>query len=581
MKNNYAIGIDLGTSTSEICIYKNNEPLPIPDPMTKIPIIPSIMAINERKKLLVGETARGIVDRPGYGVRESKREMGTENVFRLQEQAYRPEEIAALILRKLKENAEEALGHPIQDVVISVPASFPEAARKATFNAGEIAGLNVLRLINEPTAAALAFGIKNIESEEQIVVFDFGGGTLDISILEMFEGVLDAKCSFGDPYLGGKDFDDVMSSLLLKKFEVQYTGVTVHNRETELKGQAEQAKKTLSVEQYCDVRIPYFATKDGKGIDLDVEITRTEFEKAIAPLLERARDCIRQALNAKKIRPSAIDRVLLVGGTTYIPAVRNMVAEMFGKEPKLDVNPDLAVGIGACIQAALAKGLINEESGIILTDVAPFGLGIDVVSMIGGQVMLTYEPLIQPNTTIPYSVKKTYTLLHAEQQQVEVRLYQDKTGKAKLPIDAIDTEITGQITDIPPAPNGNPYPIEIEFSYDINGIAKLTASIPNIRKSVEIAYGHSNKRMSDEEKRASTERIQDLWKQNERAKQYESLINKAERFMAGIPPQERSPLSRAVMDLKEALITDNSRLIDETGDRLIDMMYEWENQVGV
>lgn len=322
-----------------------------------------------------------------------------------------------------------------------------------------------------------------------------------------------------------------MISLLLKKFEAQYPGVPVYNREAELKGQAEQAKKTLSVEQSCDVRIPYFATKDGKGIDLDVEITRTEFEKAIAPLLERARDCIRQALNAKKIRPSAIDRVLLVGGTTYIPAVRNMVAEMFGKEPKLDVNPDLAVGIGACIQAALAKGLINEESGIILTDVAPFGLGIDVVSMIGGQVMLTYEPLIQPNTTIPYSVKKTYTLLYAEQQQVEVRLYQDKTGKAKLPIDAIDTEITGQITDIPPAPNGNPYSIEIEFSYDINGIAKLTASIPDIRKSVEIAYGHSDKRMSDEEKRAATERSQDLWKQNARAKQYESLINKAERFM--------------------------------------------------
>ncbi len=381
--------------------------------------------------------------------------------------------------------------------------------------------------------------------------------------------------------MGGKDFDEVMISLLLKKFEAQYPGVPVYNREAELKGQAEQAKKTLSVEQSCDVRIPYFATKDGKGIDFDVEITRTEFEKAIAPLLERARACIRQALNAKKIRPSAIDRVLLVGGTTYIPAVRNMVAEMFGKEPKLDVNPDLAVGIGACIQAALAKGLINEESGIILTDVAPFGLGIDVVSIIGGQVMLTYEPLIQPNTTIPYSVKKTYTLLHAEQQQVEVRLYQDHTGKAKLPIDAIDTEIAGQITDIPPALDGNPYPIEIEFSYDINGIAKVTASIPDIRKSVEIAYGHSDKRMSDEEKRAATERSQDLWKQNAQAKQYESLINKAERFMAGIPPQERSPLSRAVMDLKEALITDNSRLLDEAGDRLIDMMFEWENQLGV
>jgi molecular chaperone DnaK len=578
MKSNYAIGIDLGTSTSEICIYKNNEPLPIPDPITKIPIIPSIVAINERGKLLVGETARGIVDRKGFGVRESKRNMGTDKVFTLREQDYRPEEIAALILRKLKENAEEALGHPIQDVVISVPANFPDAARKATFNAGEIAGLNILRLLNEPTAAALAFGIKNIASEEQLVVFDFGGGTLDISVLEMFEGVLDVKSSFGDPQLGGKDFDAVMISLLLQKFAAQYPEVAVENRETELKGQAEQAKKTLSIEQSCDVRIPYFATKDGKGIDLDVEITRTEFEQAIEPLLERARICIREALNAKKIRPSAIDRVLLVGGTTYIPAVRNMVAEMFGKQPKLDVNPDLAVGIGACIQAALAQGLINEENGIILTDVAPFGLGIDVVSMIGGQVMLTYEPLIERNTTIPYSVKKTYTLLHAEQQQVEVRLYQDHTGKARLPGDTQYTGISGEITDIPPAPNGNPYPIEIEFSYDINGMAKLTASIPDIRRSIEFAFGHSNNRMSEQQTRVSTERIESLWKRHERAKQYESLINKAERFMAGIPPQERSPLSRAVMDLKEALTTDNSTNIDAAGDRLIDMMFAWENQ---
>ncbi|MHC5718859.1 MAG: Hsp70 family protein, partial [Nostoc sp.] len=312
---------------------------------------------------------------------------------------------------------------------------------------------------------------------EQLVVFDFGGGTLDISVLEMFEGVLEVKCSFGDPLLGGKDFYEVMISLLLKKFEAQHPGVSASEKGLqELKETAEKAKKILSVEKSCDVHIAYF----GERIDLDVEITRTEFEKAIAPLLELARVCIREALNKKKIRPSAIDRVLLVGGTTYIPAVRNLVAEMFGKEPKLDVNPDLAVGIGACIQAALAKGLINDESGIILTDVAPFGLGIDVVSIIGGQVMLTYEALIQPNTTIPYSVKKTYTLLHAEQQEVEVRLYQDKTGKAKLPIDAIDTELTGNITDIPPAPNGNPYPMEIEFSYDINGIAKVTASIPAI-----------------------------------------------------------------------------------------------------
>ena len=380
MTKDFAIGIDLGTSTSEICVYRKGESQPIPDPSSKVPIIPSIVAMSSKEELLVGDLAHSRVDLPGEGIREVKRKMGSGEKIILQSQEYRPEQISALILRKLKENAEEALGATIKEVAISVPANFPDAARQATLSAGELAGLKVLRLINEPTAAALAFGISNIDIEEQLVVFDFGGGTLDITVLEMVAGVLDVKSSFGDSQLGGKDFDEKMIALILGKFQAEYPDAQISEKSLyALKSVAESAKKALSTQHSHKVFVSNFTLVSNELIDLDVEVTRQEFEQAIAPLLERGRDCVRQALNAKKIRPSTIDRVLLVGGTTYIPAVRRLVAEIFGREPLADVNPDLAVGIGASISAALSQDLISDESSIILTDVAPFGLGIDVI----------------------------------------------------------------------------------------------------------------------------------------------------------------------------------------------------------
>src|SRR5579883_443453 len=581
MAKDYAIGIDLGTSTSEICVYRNNKSFTIPDPKTKQTIIPSIVAINRKGELLVGEDARSWVDVSGRGIREVKRKMGTGEIVRLLDKEYRPEEISALILRKLKENAEEALGTSIREVVLSVPANFPDAARQATLNAGELAGLKIIRLINEPTAAALAFGIQNIDVEEQLVVFDFGGGTLDITVLEMIAGVLDVKCSFGNSQLGGKDFDEIMMALLKGKFQAGNPDAEISLKAYgALKEAAEKTKKILSDSFSHCVRIPYFAISHGESVDLEVEVTRLEFEEAIAPLLDRARLCVRQALNAKKLRPSAINRILLVGGTTYIPAVRQLVQEMFAKDGKTpDVGCDLAVGVGASIQSAIIQGLISNDSGIILTDVAPFGLGIEVVSEIGRKYMLTYEPLIQPNTTIPYSTNKTYSLLRADQKRVEVRLYQDNTGKAKLANDAIDTGITAEITGIPPAPNGSPYPVKVEFSYDVNGIAKLKATIPNINRSVELEYAQSSIRMDSQDIADASFRLKELWKQNAKAKEYEGLINKAERFMANIPPQERSPLSDIVMDLKKALMNDNIQQVQIAGDHLVDFLFDLENNM--
>ncbi len=578
MKQQVAIGIDLGTSTSEIAVYRN-EPVVLPDPTWKTPIVPSLVAVDSKGRLQVGETARSNVDIPGRGAREIKRKMGTGETVQLMNNSYRPEEISAMILRKLKENAEEALNTAVTEVVLSVPANFADAARNATMTAAELAGLKVLRAINEPTAAALAFGIKHINAEEQLVVFDFGGGTLDISVCEMLDGILDVKCSYGDPRLGGKDIDEAIARYLLEQFQRQYPRAKSSERQiNELKSYSEKTKRALSTQTtYSDVLLN-FAQQNGEPIDLELELSRAEMERIIAPILERARDCIRLALNAKKLRPSSIDRVLLVGGTTYIPAVRKLVAEMFNKDPKADVEPDLAVAMGACITAAQATGVISEEDGIILTDVCPFSLGVDPISLVGGQLVVIYEPLIERNQHVPFSCKKEYHLLHTQQEIVEIHLYQDNLGTAKIPADATDTGLVARIEGIPPASDGQPHPVEVDFSYDINGLVTLKARIPAINREVTLKHMPNVARMDSEQKQQAITRLQDLWRRSARASQYEGIIGKAERLMDETSVEKNVNLLGLLTELKEALANDDTAAIKTCGDQLVDMMFEIENE---
>lgn len=573
------IGIDLGTSTSEICVFRNDEPVPIADPssLARSPIVPSLVARNKRGELLVGEEARAWVDLPGHGVREAKRKMGTSDTFRMLDQDYRPEEVAALVLLKLKSIAEEALGQAVRDVVLSVPANFPDAARQATLNAGQAAGLNVVRLINEPTAAALAFGVRNLHVEEQGVVFDFGGGTLDITVLEMMGGILDVKASFGDTMLGGKDFDEAMIRLLLSRFEAEHKNATIPEKSrAALKGVAEKAKVALSTRRSFQAHLPFFASRGGEPVDLEADVTREEFERACAPLLDRARECLMQALAAKKVRPETVGRVLLVGGTTYIPCVRRLVAEVFRREPSAEVNPDLAVCMGAAVQAALAAGAMKPESSLILTDVCPFGLGIDVVAEVGGREMLVYEPLIRPNTTIPYSFKKTYHLLHVEQKQVNVHLFQDHKGTARLPTDATDTNIEATIKDIPPSRTGRPHELEVNFSYDINGIAQLDASLPATRQRVSLVYQPTPGRMGAEEARAVGARARAEWEKSPEAKRHGPLLARGKRLASESAGERKTSLERAVVALEAALASGNAAEADRAGDRLADLLFDME-----
>lgn len=579
MPQKHAIGIDFGTSTSEICVFRPTNSFVIPDPAspTKNPIVPSFVALNDDGELVVGEDARPWINKPNRSVREVKRLMGSGETVTLGDHEYRPEEIAAVVLKKLKQQAEELLGEPVREVVLSVPANFPDAARRATFDAGQLAGLHISRLINEPTAAALAFGIENIEAEEQIIVFDFGGGTLDITVLEMVFGVLDVKCSFGDPTLGGKEFDDVLCHLIARKFRRRHPGTEIPDSAAGfLKSAAEETKVALSQEESHRVLIPGFVVHAGESIDLDVEISRAEFESACRPLLDRAAECIQQALDARKVRPESIDRVVLVGGTTYIPCVRRLVAEKFGQTPQADVSPDLAVAIGAAVQAALVLGQLDPERGLVLTDVSPFGMGIQVVSEVGGILTPVYEPLIMPNTTVPYSTRREYCLLTTEQEAVIVHLYQDHQGSALKPEDAVDTGIQARISDIPPSFDGEPHTIVINFSYDVDGLAKLSAVIPKTGQVVRLEYALSKMRLDSQGREDSQQRVEELWEKSPVAKRFQAIVRKAESLIKSLTADPRRRLEQSVEEMKSALASDDPRAIVEAGILLTDLISELE-----
>jgi molecular chaperone DnaK len=581
MPQKLAVGIDFGTSTSEICLFRPSGPLVVPDPAspTCSAIVPSLVALNDAGELVVGEEARPWVDLPGRGIREIKRLMGSGQTVKLGEKEYRPEEIAAVILRKLKQNAENLLGEPVQEVMLSVPANVPDAARTATINAGQLAGLSVLRLINEPTAAALAFGVEHVDADEQVVVFDFGGGTLDITVLEMTLGVLDVKCSFGDPKLGGKDFDEALKRLIAEKFLRQYPDIAIPPESAGLlKPAAEIAKVALSNEQSHWVQVPNFVVHAGEPVDLDVEITRAEFEAACRPLLDRATACLQQALDAKRIRPEAIDRVVLVGGTTYMPCVRKLVEKMLGQAPQADVNPDLAVVIGVAVSAALALGQLDPERGLILTDVAPFGMGIQVVSEVGGILTPVYEPLIVPNTTIPYSTRREYSLLTTEQEAVIVHLYQDHKGSALRPEDAVDTGIRARISEIPPSRNEQPRSIVINFSYNLDGLAKLSAVIPSTGQSVRLEYVPSNLRLDAQGLADSRQRVDELWQRSPAAKRYQALIRQAEKLLSRVSGDSQDQLRQSLEALKAALTQDDATAVAAAALRLTDLMFDLEDE---
>jgi len=477
------IGIDLGTTNSVVSVMEGGEPKVIAN-LEGNRITPSVVAFTDKGETLVGEPAkRQAVTNPNNTIYSIKRFMGRRHnevqseekivpyqivggasdyvKVKVKDKEYTPPEISALILRKLKEAAESYLGHKINKAVITVPAYFNDAQRQATKDAGQIAGLEVSRIINEPTAASLAYGLEK-KKEEKICVFDLGGGTFDVSILEVGDELVEVLSTNGDTHLGGDDFDEELINFIAEQFKKEQS-IDLRNDAMalqRLREAAEKAKKELSSAQSTDINLP-FITADASGAKhLQMSITRADFEKLIDPLVERCRIPVEKALKDAKLNPSEIDEVVLVGGSTRVPKVQDFVKQIFGKDPHKGVNADEVVSIGAAIQGGIITGDVKD---VVLLDVTPLSLGIETE----GGIMTA---LVERNTTIPATKKETFSTAADNQTAVTVRVFQ---GERQM---AADNRLLGEfnLDGIPPAPRGMPQ-IEVTFDIDVNGILNVSA----------------------------------------------------------------------------------------------------------
>lgn len=564
------IGIDLGTTNSCVAVMEGGESVVIPN-AEGARTTPSVVGFSKTGERLVGQVAkRQAVSNPDRTVSSIKRHMGTNYKVNIDDKDYSPQEISAMILQKLKAEAEAYLGGTVSQAVITVPAYFTDAQRQATKDAGKIAGLEVLRIINEPTAAALAYGIDK-EQDQTVLVFDLGGGTFDVSLLELGDGVFEVKATSGNNRLGGDDFDQRVMDYLVAEFKKAH-GIDLSKDRMamqRLKEAAEKAKVELSGVLTTNINLPFISAGPEGPVHLDINMTRAKFDELTADLVEKTMGPTRQALSDAGLEPKDIHKVLLVGGSTRIPAVQEAIRKFLGKEPHKGINPDECVAIGAAIQAGVLSGEVKD---VLLLDVTPLSLGIETL---GG--VLTR--LIDRNTTIPTSKSQVFSTAADNQTSVEIHVLQGERQMAQ------DNKTLGRfnLTGIPPAPRGIPQ-IEVKFDIDVNGIVHVSAKDKGTGKEQSITINNTGS-LDDKEIEEMVKNAEKYAEEDKKRKeevevrnQADSLVYQAEKavsdFKDKADKQMIEKVEQAVTELKSALDSKDTEQIKQKTEALTKPLYE-------
>lgn len=595
------VGIDLGTTNSAAAYIYNGKPKLIQNAGGQA-IIPSVVLIDPSEKVVVGEDARSaLIAMPDRTKAAIKREMGSTQPINLAGKSYLPEEVSALILKEIKAAVDDELGKGEKEAVITVPAYFTNEQRQATKKAGELAGFAVERIINEPTAAALAFGLERLDENRQLLVYDLGGGTFDVSVVEMMDGIMEVKASSGNSKLGGDDFDwllvDKFAKIMLEKNGVDpredVRGLAL------LKEEAEKVKKQLSAGDSVEISLPVVVMKDEQPIGLYTTITREAFIKLITPLLQETMDKVSEVLNEAELPVEEIDDILLVGGSTRIPHVHELITAFFGKVPRQDVHPDEAIALGAAVQAGLKSGALSD-SGLIVTDVAPFSMGIAVLKELTPRKVRpgAYKAIIDKNTTIPVTRTERFFTSVPNQTEVVVEVFQGEEEWVK------DNHFLNEFT-LNGLPEGSAASeaVDVTFRYNLNGILEVTAkSVANgnemtitledaidrsseeaFQESIEKVKQASNDKYDDESLDFNQKDISDFLDEDEEDMPDDDLLLEAKRWkercretLDNVSAEERKQLEEVMATLKEAIHTQDADNLQEAIDDATDVFIDLE-----
>jgi len=573
------LGIDLGTTNSEIAIYRDGRPEVLRDDQGRI-ILPSVVGLTETGELLVGEEARNqLLLYPERTVRSIKRRMGSDAKVRLGEREYTPQEISAIILSRLKEIAQARLGRPIRKAVITVPAYFSDTQRQATREAGEIAGLEVARIINEPTAAALVYEAAQHQGK-RILVYDLGGGTFDVSVVRIEQGVVEVISSHGNNHLGGDDFDHKIVEHVLEHLKLKH-GVDVADRPqamARILRSAEDAKKQLSDHPYARIAEEYLAEHSGQPVNLDLELSREEYEDMIAPFIEETLGAIHIALESAGLTSSQVDEILLVGGATWTPLIRRRLVEAFGTQPRGEVDPDLCVAMGAAIQGAAMTG---TEVSAVLVDVTPYSFGTSALGQLNGELYpYHYVPIIPKNTPIPARLSEVFFTVLDEQTDVDVRIYQGENNDALENIKIGEFRVSGLSRE----PAGNP--VIVDLALDRNGILQVSAREKKTGLERRITIDNATSRYDREQLEEARQRIGALFGDQEQAASVgsgaatdsavDALLARASAKLDETGEEDRTEIIDLIEAIRDARSSGDSAALEDVRSQLQDLLFYLE-----